>query len=559
MSAQPLPLNQILNVAVVVSPTAAPGPSFNQALIVGSSTVIPSVGENSRLRLYYSIAAMIADGFLTSSPEYLAATLYFGQTPQPTYLWIGRQDLTAIAAATVGSSGGTNYAVGDILTVVQGGASAGQVKVATIGGSGAVTSVTLIQGSQGTGYSVASGLATTTGGFGSGATVNITAIGETPLQAMVACRVAQPNWYIGMFVGTATDADHLAIAGFIEAAAPNSQYFVTTQESGVVNGAIETVSVTAGGTGYVVGDQVTVVQSGASLGMVQVTTVSTGVVTGLAIITNHQGTGYSPSAGLATTNTNGHGTGLTVDVLTIGTTPGLLATLQAENYRRTFAQYSTTQGGVFPNNVYASAAPMGLAMGLNTGAAGSYFDLMFKAIAGVAPEPLTQSQVNAICGPVDRSQTGLNGNVVLLYANGDAWIQPSIMVGGTWFDEVLQLDMLAADMQNSGVNLLTSVPSLPITDAGVLQMKNALAGACLRSRARGFIAPSGVWEGQAVGSGGAAIAPGDALPSGYYLYAPPVSTLSSGQRSARILPPITALVIEAESGHSLSVTVNVQQ
>lgn len=472
-----LPLSTILNVSTLVSPAAAPGPSFNQALIVGPSTTIPSVGANSRLRLYYSLDQLTTDGFTSSSPEFLAAELYFGQTPKPTYLWIGRQDLTAISAVAVGTAAGTGYAVGDVVSVVESGASGGQLKVTTIGAGGAVTGLAIIPGSQGTGYAVNTAL-TTTGGTGTGLTVNITAIGETPLQAVQSCRLAQPTWYACTFVGTATDSDHQAIAAFIEAASPAALYFITNGEAAVLNG-----------------------------------------------VANN-----------------------------------LLAQLQAAKYRRTFSIYSTTQGGAFPNNAYAAAAAMGLAMGRNTGAAGSYFDIMFKAVSGVGPEPVTQTQVNAIAGPIDRSSPGLNGNLVLSYQNGAyTWIQPAVMASGDFFDEVMNLDMLASDMQTAGVNLLTSVPALPITDGGVAQMKSVLSAACDRAKARGFIAPSGTWQGVGVGTGSAAVAPGDALPKGYYLYAPAVSTMSAAQRAARVMPAVTVLLIEAQSGHSLSVTVEVQR
>ncbi len=471
-----LPLSNIINVAVSIAPAPAPGPSFNQALIIGPSTHIPSQGANSRLRLYQSLTAMTQDGFLTTDPEYLAAEVYFGQTPKPTFLKIGRQNLTAIATETI-STAGTGYAVGDIITVVQSGASGGTLRVTTVGTGGAVTGLQKIQGAQGSGYSVASALHTT-GGSGTGLEVNITAIGETAVEAVTACRVADPAWYACMFVGTAVDADHLAIAAYIEAAEPASVYFLTS-------GSVAVLNVTAG---------------------------------------------------------------------------NLFAALQAAEYRRTFAMYATTQSGTFPHNAYASAAPMGYAMGANNGTSGSYFDIMFKGLAGVAAEPLTQSQVNAICGTVDRSSPGLNGNVMLDYQNGSyTWLQPAIMASGVFFDEVLNLDMLASDMQQSGVALLTSVPALPITDAGVIQMKTALAGACDRAKERGFIAPSGVWQGVDVGSGSAAVKSGQALPNGYYLYAPPVSTLSRQSRAARVMPPITVLVIEAQSGHSLSVTLSVQR
>jgi len=473
MSVNSLSLSNILNVAVVVSPAAVPGPSFNQALIVGPSTIIPST---ERLRLYTSLTA-IGQDFSSTGPEFLAASLYFGQTPKPNFLWMGRQDLTAIATAAVNTAAGTGYHVGDIVTVVQTGASGGKLRVSSVGAGGAVTGLAIIEGSQGTGYSIATGL-NTTGGTGTSLEVNITAIGETPLQAVKACRAAQPNWYASMFVGTATDSDHEAISAYIEGASPSSVYFLTTGEASV----------------------------------------------------------------LATPASN------------------LLQALQALNYRRTFAQYATTQGGIYPNNAYASAAAMGCAMGRNTGAAGSYFDIMFKAIFGVAPEPLSESDKNTICGPTDRSTEGMNANAMLNYANGAySWIEPAIMSSGDFFDEVLNLDMLASDMQYSGVNLLVSVPALPITDGGVTMMKSVLAAACERAKERGFIAPSGVWQGVNVGSGSMAIETGDALPHGYYLYADPVVRMAAQDRAARRMPPITALLVEAQSGHSLSVTLEVQR
>jgi hypothetical protein len=481
-----LPLSDILNVTVVVSPAASPGPAFNQGHVVGSSAVIPSVGANNRVQQFTSLTAMSTAGFAPTAAEYLWADLYFGQSPAPSYLWVGRQDLTALAAVTPGS-GGTNYEVGDVLTVVQSGGSFGQVKVTTVnsGGSplspGPVTGLAIIPDSQGTGYAVANGL-NTTGGSGSGCTVNITAVGETPLQAVTACRNASPIWYACSFVGTASvagiDSDLEAISAFIEGASPPSLHLLTTGEAAVLNG-------TAG---------------------------------------------------------------------------NLLATLQAAHYRRTFSMYSTTQSGAWPNNVYASAAPMGLLMGANTGTPGSYYPLMFKPIAGVGYEPLTQTQVTAICGAVDRSTVGLNGNCYLNYQNGaNAWIQMGVMAAGVFVDEVINLDVLASNIQVNGVVLLTSLPSIPLSDLGMTQMKNVFVTACQQSRSVGFVAQSGVWTGQQIGSGNAGIYPGQALPQGFAIYSNPVSQMSQAQRAARILPPVTVAVIEAGTGNSLTVTVNVQR
>ena len=559
MGISSLPLSDILSVAVVVSPAAVPGPTFNQGLIIGSSTIIP-IAE--RIRLYSSLDDVVSD-FGTSCPEYYAAASYFGQTPQPTYLWIGRRDLSSIEGAAIHSgNAGNGYNVNDTASVTQGGASGGAVKVTAassavatvgvhpsqggtgyavgdtvspdqVGGSNAVFTVATISGggstgpvtgltlstagtgyqngsalltttltgggaglkvditsgvptaisvlAQGTGYSAGNGLsAVALIGTGSGLEVDITSngLGETPLQAVTACRIAQPLWYCCTFVGTALKADHQAIAEFIEGCSPNSMYFITYGASEVLD---------------------------------------------------------SPTSNLFTD-------------------------LKALKLRRTFSLYSTTQNGAFPTNVYGAAALMGFAMGMNTGAAGSYFDVMFKGIAELAPEPLSQSQVNAICGPVDRSLPGMNANAMVYYANGAySWVQSAIMASGDFFDEVLNLDMLASDMQYSGVNLLVSVPALPITDGGVTMMKNVLAQCCDRAKERGFIAPSGVWKGVNIGTGRMALNNNDALPSGYYIYAPAVSTMSEQDRAARRMPPFTVLLCEAQSAHSLKVTLDVQR
>ena len=138
----PLPLTQSLNsvidVVVSVSPQAAPRTLFNQALFIGTAAHLSS--QTVRIKRYDANFAteMVADGFATTDPEYIAANLYFGQAPQPQYLWIGRQDLTALndTACSV-DAGGTLYAVGDILTVA--GGTNGRLQVLTINtGTGAV-------------------------------------------------------------------------------------------------------------------------------------------------------------------------------------------------------------------------------------------------------------------------------------------------------------------------------------------------------------------------------------------------------------------------------------
>jgi Protein of unknown function (DUF3383). len=91
-----LPLSDIVDISVVISPVATIRSGFNLGLIVGISTAISAT---DRVKIYTGTDGMIVDGFDTSSPEYKAATLYFNQSPKPTKVAIGRWDNTGSETA----------------------------------------------------------------------------------------------------------------------------------------------------------------------------------------------------------------------------------------------------------------------------------------------------------------------------------------------------------------------------------------------------------------------------------------------------------------------------
>ena len=128
------------------------------------------------------------------------------------------------------------------------------------------------------------------------------------------------------------------------------------------------------------------------------------------------------------------------------------------------------------------------------------------------------------------------------------------MASGAFFDQILFVDVLASQVQYNAMNLLTSVPALPITNSGLQQMANAIGQACVNLQAIGFIANAGTWQGPTIGPYTA----GTAFPKGWNVYAPSVGTLTQAQRAARQLPPFNVLVIQAEAGQSLVVQINVQ-
>lgn len=96
--AQGLPVSNVVNVDVIMSPTAATGRNFGSLLILGTSTVIP---VSERIRLYTGSEEIGAD-FGEDSPEYAAALVYFSQSPQPTQVYVGRWAKT-LASAESGS------------------------------------------------------------------------------------------------------------------------------------------------------------------------------------------------------------------------------------------------------------------------------------------------------------------------------------------------------------------------------------------------------------------------------------------------------------------------
>ena len=381
-----LPIQDIVQVNVSVASGGVAAQTFNQGLIIGNSTVIPTSGANPRVRQYPTLAAMLTDGFTNMEPEFLAAELYFGQVPAPSEVWIGRQD---------------------------------------------------------------------------------TGAGETLLQAVEACIAVAGigKWY--PFMGcNPSDADNLALAAYSNANWQTTFYI-----------------------------------------------------------------GWSGDAGIPA-----------------GTPNNIALQMQALNYKALLT-YNTTQGSLYPNNIYAAAAVMGLACGLNTGAPASAFTLNLKKLSGIAPEPLTQTQYAAI--------VAANCNTCASFGAYLDYFVSGVQGNGEFYDQTLDRAMLVNLIQTNLMNLLTSVPKIPQTDAGEQQLIAQVNAACASLVTIGFLAP-GVWEGVPITVGNTTIATGQSLPEGYTSLAPSFATISAGNRAARQAMPITTLVLEAGAVHSVVVNVNVQ-
>jgi hypothetical protein len=481
MSTNPQPLSIIADVVVVVSSPQVAGPPFNQGLFIGSTPgVIPSyvadVNGPPRIRQYLAATyskEMQDAGFQDDDPEFLCAQLYFSQAPAPQAVWIGVQDSTAIQTAIPSASNlGSGYVAGDIVSITQTGASFGKLRIKTVGALGSVTAVETVAGQQGTGYAIGTALVTT-GGTGTGLKVDITAVGESPLDAVQACRLASGAWYCFMYANAQSSTDIKAVSAWVQSQI-GTFYFQTTQDADSYN----------------------------------------------------------------------------------GVKPNLITDLFAANSRRTWMQWASTQGGLYPNQIYFTAAVMGCAMANNTQLAGSAYTMKFSAgvpLVGVYTEPLTYSQITNIEG-LD-TDSGPNCNLYINYANSYQILeQGTCSAAGQFFDEILNLDILASNIQYNILNVLTSVPKVPQTEPGQAQLEQAVEAALAQSAATGFIG-SGVWNGKQV----LKLTPGTALPLGYMVQSDRFANQSPADRQLRKAMPIYVCLIEAGAIHFVTIQVLVQR
>nr|DAN05329.1 MAG TPA: tail sheath protein [Caudoviricetes sp.] len=92
-----LPLDGIVDVKISIGPVNKVRSNFDLGLVIGKST---HISTEDRIKIYSSLESMKIDGFLETDPEYIAANIYFSQSPSPSRVAIGRRgtDETATEA-----------------------------------------------------------------------------------------------------------------------------------------------------------------------------------------------------------------------------------------------------------------------------------------------------------------------------------------------------------------------------------------------------------------------------------------------------------------------------
>lgn len=478
-----LPVSRLINGSIVITPQAVQGPSLSTGLVLGTSTVIDTV---QRMRIYNTLSAVAAD-FGINAEEYQEAVVWFGQSPQPQQLNIGRWCKNAAAGKLIGGGlSATNTLIatwnvinaGSFKVAVDGGvatnipamnftaaatlnAVAAIMQTAVQGIGGAFAAVTVVYNAVYNRFEITSGTtgstsaisfltAGTTGTDISGIMAGLstsngayTAPGvaaESALAAVVLFDTQFAGQWYNLVIPSAVDTDHTAIAPYIDGDATPHFYWITTQEQ---------------------------------------------------------------------------------QVLASGDTTHIGFLLQQLQSQHTAWQYSSS-------SAYAAWSMAARIATTNYAGNLTAISLMYKTEPGVTPESLTSTQAAAI--------DGYNGNVFVSYqfGTGTAIIEQGICPSGQFIDTIIGADALRLQAQTNLFNiLLGTATKVPQTDAGVNTLENGVDAACSQFVVNGFLAP-GVWNANGFGQ----LVTGQWLDKGYYIFAQPIALQSQAQRAARISPPI---------------------
>ena len=496
-----LPISSLINVTVNLSPNAAQSQSTSVALVLGNSPVIDTV---TRMRRYFSLSAVAGD-FGTTAPEYYAAVLWFEQTPQPAQLNIGRWAQTASAGQLIGAplttyanvSAWTGITAGSFKLQIDGGAAtdvtgmnfAGAVTMqgvaaimqtaarsalsdlVTIVWNAAFQRFEITSPTTGSTSSVAFLLAAASGtdislnmamrAVSSGAYTVVGVAAETAVAAAALFdTLFGQQWYALVMPTIAADADHVAVANFIEVTTTKHLYGVTTQEAAIINNPSDTANVA-----YL---------------------------------------------------------------------------LKQLSLKRTFTQFSST-------STYAVISFFARILTVNYAANASTITLMYKQEPGIVAEALNATQL--------ATALSFNANVFVAYNNNTAIIQTGVDAAGFYADVITGTDNFALQLQTDIFNLLYLSPTkIPQTDDGTHQITSVIKADCVQFVNNGFIAP-GVWTVGGFGN----LKQGDFMPTGFYIYAPSVSTQNPSVRGARVSVPIQVAIKLAGAVQTVNVSILVNQ
>jgi hypothetical protein len=192
------------------------------------------------------------------------------------------------------------------------------------------------------------------------------------------------------------------------------------------------------------------------------------------------------------------------------------------------------------------ASVAGLWAGTNFEGSNTLPTYMFKTLPGVTPETITETQADTL--------QAKRCNVYVNYVTGTPIYQEAVMSYQLYMDERQSFDWLQNAVQIAVFNLLAQSPKIGQTDAGMTAIINTINSVFSQAVANGMIAP-GIWNGPSLPG----LATGQNLQSGYYTYAPPISSQSQISRDARIGAPIQCAIKLAGAIQRVDILINVNR
>lgn len=488
-----VPVKKIVNVTMQVAALAPAAPTFSNVLLLGSSSRLPTY---DRLRSYNSLLEVAAD-FQASDEEYRAAAVYFGQSPKPDTLMIGRR-LTAASAGTL-KSGSRSTTLGDYTAVTAGG-----FDISVDGTLRQVHGINLsvVSDMDGVAAAVQAALRTATG-----STETVTYDGS--------------SFVVTSATTGGTSVVNYAVAATYAATTSIGTIMGLTAATGArktVGTAIETITTSLNAMALLDG-------SWYGFGFTKEVTDDNRVDASAFAENNTKFAFHSTASPVAY---DGSGTA------------DLGYRLKALQYTHSLVQFCSTGD-------YAefSAAARGLSVKYDQ--INSTLTLEFKQEPGVMPENMTSTQYSVL--------EAKNYTYLATVANGFIMLFNTKTPSGRFFDEIVNLDWFTLDLQNNVFTALATSPTkVPQTDKGMEVLLQAAAKTCEKA-VRNRMATPGKWTHDGFG----ALNNGDFLQQSYYLYASPVAEQSDADRAARKTPPIQGALCGAGAFHSVDITFNFQR
>lgn len=487
-----LNIGRLVRATVNLAPLAAARRGFGTLMIAGDSSVIDG---SERFRSYVDLEP-VAEDFGTNAPEYLAAALYFGQSPRPQNLMVGRWLRTATAGFIKGASLTTAEQVLASWTAI----TTGSFKIDV------------------------DGVTKTLSNLNFAAQTNLNGVASVINASLVGATIA---WDGSRFILTSSTTGVTSTVGYASATGAGTDISAKLKLT-----AATALAPVAGFAAEAPVDCAVALadRSGQWYGL---TFAAATMPTGdqyEAVAAFVEGASISRIFGVTETDTR---------VLDSTYTTDLASRFKALSYKRTCVQYSA--------NKHAVCSLFGRAFSVNFSANRSTITLMYKQEPGIVAENLTETQAQTL--------KSKRCNVFVQYMNDTAILQYGVMSGQAYFDEVHGLDWFADALQTAEYNLLyQSKTKVPQTDAGQNQLVNVAAGVCKEAINNGLVAP-GQWNADGFGQ----LSRGDFLDQGFYIYTQPMAAQDQSIREQRIAPPLQIALKLAGAIHEIDCIIDVNR